>query len=88
MRRDKDPAGGMRRIMRVVALGAPPACTSNEGSPSISVVDMGQDKVVDTLKFGQRARGIAVSHDGVGTTPRRALRVRTGQRGGTHRMTA
>ena len=43
---------------------APLAYVSNEGSSSISVIDTATDKVVSTLKFGQKPRGIALSHDG------------------------
>ena len=43
---------------------APFAYASNEGSASVSVIDTATDKVVKTLKFGQKPRGIAVAPDG------------------------
>jgi YVTN family beta-propeller protein len=46
------------------ALAAPFAYVPNEGSASISVIDTATDKVVETLKVGQKPRGIAVSADG------------------------
>jgi len=46
------------------AAAAPLAYVPNEGSASISVIDTSTDKVVSTLKFGQKPRGIAVSPDG------------------------
>jgi YVTN family beta-propeller protein len=46
------------------AHAAPLAYVPNEGSASISVIDTARDTVVDTLKVGQRPRGIAVSRDG------------------------
>ena len=51
----------------LVATGAgaaPLAYVPNEGSASVSVIDTATDKVVATLKFGQKPRGIAISLDG------------------------
>ena len=46
------------------ASAAPLAYVSNEGSASVSVVDTATDKVVATLKIGEKPRGIALSADG------------------------
>src|SRR5690242_725656 len=40
------------------------AYVPNEGSATISVIDTATDKVTDTLRFGKKPRGIAVSPDG------------------------
>ncbi|HET9046869.1 MAG TPA: hypothetical protein VFO33_07925, partial [Casimicrobiaceae bacterium] len=40
---------------------APLAYVPNEGSASISVINTTTDKVVSTLRFGKKPRGIAVS---------------------------
>src|ERR1043166_7413152 len=45
------------------ARAAPLAYVSNEGSASVSVVDTATDKVVSTLKIGEKPRGIALSPD-------------------------
>src|SRR2546421_5772007 len=42
---------------------APFAYVSNEGPATISVIDTATDKVVSTLKVGQKPRGIALSPD-------------------------
>src|SRR3954466_16193505 len=46
------------------AAAAPFAYVPNEGSASISVIDIATDAVVDTWKLARRPRGIAVSRDG------------------------
>ena len=46
------------------AVAAPLAYASNEGSASVSVIDTSTDKVVATLKFGDKPRGIALSAGG------------------------
>src|SRR4029450_73312 len=46
------------------AIAAPIAYTSNEGSGTVSVIDTATDKVVATLKLGEKPRGIALSPDG------------------------
>ncbi len=43
---------------------APFAYVGNEGSATISVIDTATDKVVKTLRFGQKPRSLAVSPDG------------------------
>src|SRR6266404_6593674 len=48
----------------VGAEAAPFAYVPNEGSASISIIDTATDKVVSTLKIGQKPRGIAVAPDG------------------------
>src|SRR3989440_1085017 len=48
----------------VGAEAAPFAYVSNEGSASISIIDTATDKVVSTMKIGQKPRGIAISPDG------------------------
>src|SRR5439155_22807077 len=48
----------------VGATAAPVAYVSNEGSSSVSVIDTATDKVVSTMKIGQKPRGIAISPDG------------------------
>src|SRR3954471_18156952 len=40
------------------------AYVPNEGSATISVIDTATDKVTDTLRFGKKPRGIAISPDG------------------------
>src|SRR5664279_806024 len=45
-------------------LAAPLAYVSNEGSASVSVIDVASDKVVATMKIGEKPRGIALSQDG------------------------
>src|SRR6266545_3171371 len=48
----------------VAAKAAPFAYVSNEGSSSVSIIDTATDKVVSTMKIGQKPRGIAISPDG------------------------
>ena len=45
-------------------IAAPLAYVPNEGSATISVIDTATDKVVSTLRFGKKPRGIAVAPDG------------------------
>src|SRR5690242_10884921 len=45
------------------AAAAPLAYVSNEGSASVSVIDTATDRVVATLKIGEKPRGIALSAD-------------------------
>src|SRR3954470_9554346 len=47
-----------------IACAVPFAYVSNEGSASISVIDVASATVVRTLKTGAKPRGVAVSRDG------------------------
>ncbi len=47
-----------------VALAAPFAYVSNEGSGTVSVIDTSTDAVVDTLQTGGKPRGAAIGADG------------------------
>src|SRR5512141_21180 len=47
-----------------VTAAAPRAYVPNEGSATVSVIDTATDRVVDTLKIGQKPRGIAIGRDG------------------------
>ncbi len=55
---------GTGSLSPVAAGAAPLAYASNEGSASVSVIDTSTDKVVATLKIGEKPRGIALSADG------------------------
>ena len=54
----------LRRARDRPRVAAPLAYASNEGSASVSVIDTSTDKVVATLKIGEKPRGIALSPDG------------------------
>src|SRR5205823_277025 len=46
------------------ALAAPFAYVSNEGSATVSVIDVATDKVTTSFKVGTKPRGIALAPDG------------------------
>src|SRR5437763_8605577 len=46
------------------AVAAPFAYVPNEGSATVSVIDTATDRVTQTLKIGQKPRGIAVDREG------------------------
>src|SRR5213075_3324344 len=56
-------AGAAAACVCSAAHAAPFAYVSNEGSASVSVIDTATDKVVSTIKIGEKPRGIALSPD-------------------------
>ena len=55
---------GLAAAMSAAPLLAQTAYVSNERSSTVSVIDVGSGKVVDTFDVGERPRGILLSRDG------------------------
>src|SRR5215831_2094866 len=51
-------------LLATTAFAQPRAYVTNEKSDELSVIDTATDKVIATVKVGQRPRGVTVSPDG------------------------